>query len=486
MDSTSATLRGLGTMPAFALILLAVALYYAFLLTAGTFDLFAPQLYGMTFNSMLLNLLHGTFDVDPATVGGEGFVRDGKTYAYFGVFLAFLRLPLLLSGGLWTVDMTTLSCLVAAVTIAACNLAAVLMVYRALPPSGLRALLLIALGSAALFSGPEISFLKASIYQEVVLWANACASAFVCCAVYGIFVRGGIGPELLTLMAILAGTCLLTRVSTATGLYAATGLLLARLYWSRLTGRSNWAWPALWRPALYLAFFAALCAFVNYQRWGNPLTFVDIHLQIFYKNGLPERIAVVDHYGEFNPIRLWYGLIYYFIPVWILRGTDGTLLFEGIQRRIIDLVELPPSSFFISDPLLLGLAAVGLFLAWRRRSRPGIDLLDFGFVAGALVLPPLLILMAMSMTFRYRGEFYPIFEFLACAGYFFACSRPSPHLEPSGLTKAMILEGCALSIVAAHFWLLLYDLSAFGFASHEMRGRSILEYYQGRLLGPGR
>jgi hypothetical protein len=468
------------------LILPPLAVYYAFLLTGGSFDVLEGESFGMTFNSMLAHLLRGEFNVDPIVIGHEGFVRDGKTYAYFGIFGALLRLPLLFSGGLWTVDMTTLSCLVAAVIIAGCKLAAVVMVYRAVPPSGLRALLLIALGSAALFSGPEITFLKASIYQEVVLWANACASAFVCCAVYGIFVRGSIGPELLVRMAILAGTCLLTRVSTATGLYAATGLLLARLYWSRFTGRGDWAWPTLLRPALYLAFFAALCAFINYQRWGNPLTFADLHLNIIYQTEYAERFVVLDRYGEFNPIRLGYGLMYYFFPLWVLRGADGTLLFDGFQRHIIDSVELPPSSFFISDPLLLGLAAVGLFLAWRRRSRPGIDLLDFGFVAGALAVPPLLILMAMSMTFRYRGEFYPLFEFLACAGYFFACSRPSPRLEPSTLTKAMILEGCALSIMAAHVLLLVYDLSAFGFASREMHGGSILEYYEGRLLGPGR
>lgn len=68
--------------------LLGIALlHYAFMLGASG-ELFVPTVHGMTFNSMALNLLEGRFDVDPATIGDEAFERDGRSYAYFGIFLA--------------------------------------------------------------------------------------------------------------------------------------------------------------------------------------------------------------------------------------------------------------------------------------------------------------------------------------------------------------------------------------------------------------
>lgn len=108
-----------------------------------------------------------------------------------------------------------------------------------------------------MFSGPEIAFLKPSIYQEVVLWANAIAAAFMCCAVYGVFVPGRFGAGLLTGMAVLAGVCLNARVSTAVGLYAATGLLAARSAWlAFMDARSRRTLIGLLAPAAVLAVFA--------------------------------------------------------------------------------------------------------------------------------------------------------------------------------------------------------------------------------------
>src|SRR6516164_10579265 len=72
-------------------------LYYGALITNGTFNFLQPTPYwvGLTFNSMLEHLLHGHFDVDPEAVGSEGFLRDGRVYAYWGIFCAVIRLPLL-------------------------------------------------------------------------------------------------------------------------------------------------------------------------------------------------------------------------------------------------------------------------------------------------------------------------------------------------------------------------------------------------------
>ena len=57
--------------------------------------------------------------------------------------------------------------------------------------------------------------------------------------------------------------------------------------------------------------------------------------------------------GEFNLERLWFGVMYYFAPVWVLHGADGQLLLEATRQKWIDAAELPPSSFLLTDPLIV-------------------------------------------------------------------------------------------------------------------------------------
>jgi hypothetical protein len=75
---------------AYYLVLVVIAfIYYIFLIAGHSFRLFEPTELGMSFNSMLEHLLRGQFDIDPHAIRFEGFVRNGKTYSYFGIFLRF-------------------------------------------------------------------------------------------------------------------------------------------------------------------------------------------------------------------------------------------------------------------------------------------------------------------------------------------------------------------------------------------------------------
>jgi hypothetical protein len=56
-----------------------------------------PAARGMLFTGQLVSLLHGRLDVAPAYLAGEDWLRDGKSYAYFGLTPSLLRIPLLLS-----------------------------------------------------------------------------------------------------------------------------------------------------------------------------------------------------------------------------------------------------------------------------------------------------------------------------------------------------------------------------------------------------
>src|SRR5262249_17661214 len=160
------------------------------------------------FNSMLEHLLHGHFDVDPEAVSEEGFLRDGRVYAYWGIFCAVIRLPLLaFKGGLMT-DVTTLSCLIAICFAGAMKLRAALFVRRYYQAGPVSEWAFALLAIYIVLGGAQIGYLKATLYQEVVFWAAALGAAFIYCAIKGI-ILARFTPGLLSWMALFAGLALL-------------------------------------------------------------------------------------------------------------------------------------------------------------------------------------------------------------------------------------------------------------------------------------
>ena len=67
----------------FAVFLTVIAIYYLFLLSNGTFQLFGPEMLDKAFDNTLVHLLRGEFTVDREAIGYEAFTRDGKTFVYF-------------------------------------------------------------------------------------------------------------------------------------------------------------------------------------------------------------------------------------------------------------------------------------------------------------------------------------------------------------------------------------------------------------------
>jgi hypothetical protein len=85
--------------------------YYALLLTAGGFSLTAPMPNGLTFNSMLLHLLDGLFDVDPAAIGGKAFGTTAQSTPNSAFSPALVSAPFLWLAHFATTDFTRLACL---------------------------------------------------------------------------------------------------------------------------------------------------------------------------------------------------------------------------------------------------------------------------------------------------------------------------------------------------------------------------------------
>src|SRR5262249_14309800 len=155
----------------------------------------------------------------------EGFLRDGKTYAWWGIWPALFRLFFLPFLDLPNTDITTFSCLVAACLGGYLKVRAVVALYLHSEQSPIRRPLFWALILSIVLGGAQVQFLHASIYQEVMLWGGAFASAFVYCAIRGLVIHRKFSSGLLMTMAVVAGLGLLTRVTVGLGLYISLGLL---------------------------------------------------------------------------------------------------------------------------------------------------------------------------------------------------------------------------------------------------------------------
>ena len=422
----------------------------------------------LTFNSMLEHMLHGRFDVDPQVVKTEGFLRNGRIYSYFGVWCALLRLPLWIVRRM-NVDITFWSCLTAVCVAGMAKVRAVLLIRkRALDRSSASWAIGLMLAYVVL-GGSAIAYLAESLYQEAMFWAYAFAAIFVYFAVKGI-VRGSFDMRALTCMATCAGLALLTRVSAGVGLILATLLLLFALVLQPRAGemlagspRIKWLANAVTEgrillPLGILAVFIAATGAVNYFRWGNPAVFANYDLYM-ERNSWPSFVSSLHTYGAFNLRRIPFGLAYYFLPVWVLHCPSGQLLFESTLTRLFGDIELPPSSFLLTDLLPLCFILLLAVAAWRRRgSRSRATGQWVLSVSLGLLAPCVLMLTLAWMIYRYRLEFYPEIDFLALLGLYFSVTDEAMLAKLSGFRR-WLTAALTVSVFASFMALALFDLS---------------------------
>jgi hypothetical protein len=273
-------------------------------------------------------------------------------------------------------------------------------------------------------------------------------------------------------MAVIAGAAMISRATIGTGLCVAIVLLLfvnqtragsiadgsfskRTLEFLRGLGTSR----SFLLPAAVLLLFAVLTGFVNFERTGNPLVFADYHRYLYYIRHFPDRSVILEQYGVFNFERIPFAVIYYFFPIWVLRRADGQQLFHGHETRLFNSLELPPSSFLLTDALLIVLLAYAIWSFATRRKLP----FDGPVAASAalgLSLPCLLILSFDVLSFRYRIDFHPFMEFGAFLGA--ALILRSPVLLDRKSMKGGLVGASLISIFASNAELVLYRASSFG------------------------
>src|SRR4051812_20768492 len=64
--------------------------------TWGDWKFFQPEEFCGFYDAYARSILHGHFDVPRSAIGLEAFTFEGKTYGYFGIAPALLRIPLVL------------------------------------------------------------------------------------------------------------------------------------------------------------------------------------------------------------------------------------------------------------------------------------------------------------------------------------------------------------------------------------------------------
>jgi len=300
---------------------LLVFVYYVGLVTQFSYELWPTTSGGFVFNSQSRALLDGRLDIDPKVIGNEGFERDGRTYTYFGLWPALLRLPL--ANQLWR-DWTSLSCALAA-TLAALALISAAAATAAPAERPLTRAIALTLAASFVLSGPQVELLgKPSVYVEAVLWAYAAACVFLCAALPLLYGRTATTARL-TVLAACAAVALLARVSTGLALYVAFAAFVCVLAWRAI--QTAGAWRTLLRrllPGLALLAAAVLVtAVVNTQRWGRPFEFAPLTLNKYYAAD-PVRLERLARHGAFSLARLPDALSYYAAPGWFFAAPAGS------------------------------------------------------------------------------------------------------------------------------------------------------------------
>jgi hypothetical protein len=473
-------LRSVSSHWYFAALIAAVSIYYLFLLSNGTFQLFAPEMLDKVFDSMLAHLLRGEFTVDRDAIDFEAFTREGKTYAYFGVFPALLRLWGLPFVDIARAHLARFSCLTAVVVYVALQLRMLLTVHHSLPPQKRVRGLLGIIGTATVLSGPQVYILgSAWVYHEPVLWSAAMAAAFNLIVVRAAFGDCGLGTRDLLSLAFLAGLAINTRASVGMGLYIGAILLIA---WTarerhaggrveqRLTPYSGGA-PGVIRavagdpnialPIALLLLFGIMVGAINFGRWGNPLTFIDFQYYGFSNVHRPNDFAVVGNYGDISLGRAWIGALYYATGIpYVLKAVPPFA--EFLHARFIG-IEAPPITPLLTNPLTICLGVVGLARLWLNPATTagGAMLLRFAMIGHAATV--VTIFSAAYLALRYRFDLAPFTTLAALVGYR-AVSTFAAETSESWRKRLLCAAAalCVLGILGSHYVLLIHKVWSIG------------------------
>jgi hypothetical protein len=461
----------------FVALIVIVAVYYLFLLSNGTFQILAPESLDKVFDNILVHLLRGEFTVDRDAIDYEAVTQDGKTYTYFAVFPAILRLLAMPFVEIAHAELARLSCLVAVVIFVVLQLRMLLIAHHSLPAGSRMPGFFIVMVAATVLSGPQLYILgSAWVYHEPILWAAVLAAAFNIIVMRTALSGHDLRTSDLASLAALAGLAINTRAPIGVALYLGTVLLVGWAAWSRhAPERTEWRWPASGRvlvravsalardprisfPVLVLGLLAVAAGIVNFGRWGNPFAFGG-NDYTYWAQHHPNVIVAVNDYGQFNLDRIGIAVLYYATGIpYILKSVPP---FAEFLRSSV--IEAPPFTPLLTNPLTVILAGVGLYRLWCRPDlQPhSLAMLRIALIGHASAV--VLILAFFTFTLRYRFDFAPFMTLAAFVGY---RSLSMTAAGFTGIWRRRILVSavgfCVLGVLGSHYILLVHKVWSIG------------------------
>ena len=368
----------------------AVVLFWLVSTSWRPWDLFDRAGFSADFyDEQARSFLRGRIAVRPEVPGPEGFVIDGKTYLYYGPFLAVVRIPLAVFGDLFVSRMVRVSMLIALVVIgrwtARLTRAArstVLSASRPAQRTGAhteRVWPVVSVVAAAVFSPALFAAGWISVYHETEIWA--CALAIVSITLIAEWAAGDFGDRRRLVWgsgAVLATT--LTRAPIGLGIAFGLGVIGLGLAWRSRDDAGRRGLPAIIGAVTPLAAHAV----VNLAKFGTLFS-VPGDRQLLSLND-PTRAAFFETTGGsfFHPGFLPTTIVQYLRPDTIrferlVPGIRFGPLAENLGSLDVETVT-PAASLPASATALVVLAIVGVTWLVRHRARTWLVLVAAGIV----------------------------------------------------------------------------------------------------------
>ena len=392
--------------------------------TWGTGRLFDPEEFCGFYDAQAIALLDGRLDVPPAAIGSEAFVFQGKSYGYFGIGPALLRLPLVIAfdgmDGRWS----RLMMMIASTTNVLCayGILRLLRGDRGDPSTEEKWLHSLFVLCAGIGSTNIFLVARSFTFHEALMWAGTFALLFT-----WLLLKYLARPSraTLALMGLFAFLSFSSRPTVGAGTLLALGVLLIVLLWGiarkASTAKPRWGfdWPAnpLHHALITAAILGVSVGVYFGVIYGKFRSFNGVPLQYYYYYKLmPQRMQLAGG-KQIHLENIPTSVVNYFFS----RGFEiwsSFPWFERTRRAIfvghpaMDMID-GFSSFPTSMPALTLLAAIGVYAVFRGQSDATRRL---RLPAIALTLGGAIVLTTVALCERYLHDFYPALLVLGAAG----------------------------------------------------------------------
>jgi hypothetical protein len=371
-------------------------------------DPFRTASVGYFYDYQARAMFHGHLNVRNGSLGIEGFVHDGRTYTYFGIFPSLIRMPVLLLTSRFDGALTAPSLLLAWMTTA---LFSSLMLWRLRIVTRGRALLGRAEAAsyglliATIMGGSVIIYLNATpwVYNEDFAWSIPLTVGTLF-ALLGVMERPSTGRVWAS--GILVVLTNLDRTPTGYAVVIGAGLVGLWFVFGR-GGASNrrWGW---WMLGVALVGFAVSCA-VTYAKFGTPIG-LPMADQVWAQVNAHRRYFLAANGGKaFSFGFLPSTLVAYLQPF----GIRFTTLFPFVTTPLAPAAAIhavldetyPTASAPPTMPLLVLLAIWGTIVAFRPKALVPFRLTRIVLITGAAGTAGVLLWGYISE--RYLADFMP-------------------------------------------------------------------------------